>query len=147
MAKIAANTLLLYLKEEGATDWQGVICLTNHGINLSRGTNDDSTFCGPDSSPGTLTGTVPIAGKTFLLPETGKVSAPKLLDWAIAGTTLDFMQAVAEPVDGDWVITGQLFLSDFSTSYDTDQTGSFTATGTLKGDPDSYIVGESSPGE
>ena len=141
--KIAANTLLLFLREVGATDWQGVICLTNHGIQLSRGTNDDSTFCGPDSSPGTLSGTVPIAGKTFLDPETNLISAPKLLDWAIAGTTLEFRQSVAVPAAGDWIIEGQLFLSDFATSYDTDTTGGFTATGTLKGDPESYIDGES----
>jgi hypothetical protein len=144
MAKIAANTLLLWLREVGATDFRNVICLTNHGIQLTRGTNDDSTFCGPDSSPGTLSGTIPIAGKTFLMPDTGSVSAPELMDWMIAGTTLEFRQTVAEPTDGDWIIEGQLFLSDFATNYDVDQTGAFTATATLKGDPDSYIVGESS---
>jgi hypothetical protein len=143
MAKIAANTLLLFLREVGQTDFNNVVCLTNHGIQLTRGTNDDATFCGPDSSPGTLSGTIPIAGKTFLNPETNQVSAPQLMDWMIDGTTLEFRQSVAEPVDGDWVIEGELFFSDFSTTYDVDQTGAFSATANIKGTPDSYIVGES----
>lgn len=144
MAKIAANTMLLYLKELGAEDWQGVVCLTSHGFDGTTGTNDDATFCGPDSSPGTTSATVAIAGKTFLLPETNQTSAPQLLDWWQAKTQLDWKVSVAEPVSGEsWIKEGEGFLSSFGDNYDVDQTGAFTATLTVSGLVDSYIYGES----
>lgn len=144
--KITNNTILLFLSEDGVT-WQSVVCLTKTGRSLQIDEVDASSICGPDKSPGILSGNVTCEAQHLLDPATDKVSGHGLFDWAVNKTTLYWKISPAIPVDGDVISTGQGFISALDDTYQYNTQSTFSATLSIKGIPEEtiYVAGITDP--
>jgi hypothetical protein len=128
-AKIPANSYFLLIDSTGAgTTYDNIMCLLNFSFDATTAVNDDSTMCGPDSSPGTQTATVPFTGKTFLQPGTGNISAPGMFTLWQNKTAIAWKIGKATPAAGDMTKTGKGFLSAYGETYDTGITAGFSGT-------------------
>ncbi len=134
MAKITANTYLLLIDPAGGTSYKTVVCLTAHSFSGTTETNDASSFCGPDSSPGDLSSTITVSGFTELVPGTGEVSAPGIFDLWQDKTNFGWKIGPVTPVVKDMVKTGKGYFSAYGENYDNGQVGAFSGTITVTGD-------------
>jgi len=129
--KITANSYLLSIDPLGGTSYDNIVCLLNHAFSLTTETNDSSTFCGPDSSPGTTSSNVTFTAVTMLVADTGHTSAPDIFDLANAKTVFSWEIGPATPASGDMVKTGMGYFSAYGESYDEGQFGQFSGTITV----------------
>jgi Phage major tail protein 2. len=134
MAKITANTYFLLIDPAGGTAYDTVVCLTAHSFSGTTETNDTSSFCGPDSSPGTLSSTITLSGFTELVPGSGKVSTPDIFDLWQDRTNFGWKIGPATPTSGDFVKIGTGYFSGYGENYDEGQAGQFSGTITVTGD-------------
>jgi hypothetical protein len=137
--KITNNTMLLFMGTDG-TNYDTVVCLTSVTRSLKRGEVDASTFCGPDKSPGQLSGTVAFEGQHLLDVVTGKVSGTALSDYLLNKTTIYWKIGVVYPVTGDVTYFGQGFLNSLDDSYKFDAQSTFSGTISIKGTPTKTIT-------
>jgi len=131
--KIAANSYLLSIDPAGATAYDNIVCLLNYSFNGTTETNDANTFCGPDSSAGNVTVTIPFTAVTLLDPLTGKISAPDIFDLWNTGASFSWEIGPATPTTGDMVKTGMGYFSSYTETYDEGAFGQFSGTITVSG--------------
>jgi len=132
--KIPANSYFLLVDPTGVgTTYSNVLCLKNFSFDASSAINDDSTLCGPDTSAGVQTSTVPFTGITFLQPGTGNISAPDMFTLWQNKTTVAWKIGKATPASGDMTKTGKGFLSAYGETYDTNATPAFSGTISVQG--------------
>lgn len=141
--KIEKATIFLFIDPAGGTDYSNVVCLENFSFSRSVATVDASTICGPDSSPGDITGSVNMAGQTFLEPDSGKISAPDLFDLIENKETFSWKISPAVPVNGDMIKTGNGYFSSYQEDYNFSDNGKFSATISIAGNVTQTIEGES----
>jgi len=132
--KIEPNTYLLFIDPLGGTSYDEVVCLTNVGFAGSTAINDNSSFCGPDSSPGNLTSTVAVAGQIMLDPESGEITAPSLFTLWQTKASFGWKIGPAVPAAGDIVKSGNGFFSAYNEDYPNGNIGVFNATISVQGD-------------
>lgn len=132
--KITNNTILLFLGL-AANALDTVVCLTAVNDDFTIDEIDASSFCGPDKSPGDISGTITGEGQHLLDPDTGKISGHGLWEYFIAKATLFFEIGPAVPAQGDIVKSGQGFLSALGNSYALNAQSSFSLTLSVKGTP------------
>lgn len=130
---IPANSYFLLIDPAGGTNYNNVMCLLNFAFAGTTAVNDDSTMCGPASSPGNSTSTIPFTGKTFLKPGTGNISAPDVFTLWQNKTTFGWKIGKATPASGDFTKTGTGFLSADGETYDNGTTPGFSGTISVTG--------------
>lgn len=133
MAKIEANSYFLFIDPAGGTAYDNVVCLINHSFAGTTETNDASSMCGPDSSPGDTSATIPFTGFTMLDPATGEISAPDIFTLWQDKTNFAWKIGKATPETGDMTKTGTGYLSAYGENYDNGQKGQFSGTITVTG--------------
>jgi len=132
--KITANSYLLSIDGTGGTTYDNIVCLLNHSFSGTTETNDSSTFCGPDSSPGTVSSSIALTAVTMLVADTGHTSAPDIFTLWQDKTVFSWEIGPATPVSGDMVKTGMGYFSAYGESYDEGQFGQFSGTITVSGE-------------
>ena len=132
--KIDANTYLLAIDSTGVgTTYDNVVCLINFNLGGTTETNDASTMCGPDSSPGDTSATIPFTAQTLLSAATGKTSAPDIFDLWQNKTDFAWKIGPVTPASGDMVKKGSGYFSAYGENYDNGQKGQFSGTITVAG--------------
>lgn len=132
--KITNNTILLFLGL-AADALDTVVCLTSIKDDFTLDEVDASSFCGPDKSPGDISGTITAEAQHLLDPETGKISGHGLWGYFINKSILFFEIGPAVPAQGDVVKSGQAFISALGNSYTLNTQSSFSITLSIKGTP------------
>lgn len=132
--KITNNTILLFLGVT-ADNLDTVVCLTSIKNDFTLDEVDASSFCGPDKSPGDISGTITAEGQHLLDPATGKISGHGLWGYFTGKTTLFYEIGPAVPVSGDIIQSGQIFISALGNSYALNAQSSFSITLSVKGVP------------
>lgn len=136
--KITNNTMLLFLGTNGI-NYDTVVCLTSIKDDFQLDEIDASTLCGPDKTPGDITGTVTGEGQHLLDPATGKVSGKGLFDYFVGKTTLYYKIGPALPVSGDVISKGQCFISALGNAYAYNTQSTFSLTLSVKGTPSQEV--------
>jgi hypothetical protein len=132
--KIDANSYFLFVDPAGGVSYKDVVCLINFSFAATTTMNDASTMCGPDTSPGDQSSTIPFTGQTMLSPDTGRTSAASLFTVWQDKTLVGWKIGKATPATGDMTKTGQGYLSAYGENYDNGQKGQFSGTITVAGD-------------
>ena len=132
--KITNNTILLLLGVDGIV-YDTVVCLTKVGRDLKVDEVDATTVCGPDKSPGQLSGSVTFEGQHLLDAATGKVSGKELFDYLKDKTSLYWKIGPVTPVDGDIIKTGTGFINALSDNYQLNTQSTFSGNISIQGVP------------
>lgn len=141
--KIEKASIFLFIDPASGTDYSNVVCLENFSFSRSVGTVDASTICGPDSSPGDITGAINHSGQTFLDPVSGEISAPDLFTLIENKETFSWKISPAVPVAGDMIKTGNGYYSSYQEDYNFTDNGKFSGTISIAGNVTQTIEGES----
>lgn len=139
--KVQGGTMLLFIDPNGGTDYDTVVCLTSVGKADTVAVLDAASACGPDNQPGVLQISYTFEGQHLQDPDTGKISGTSLRILLRAKTTVGYMIAPVNPVDGDEIESGTGFFSDLSSTYAFDSFGTFTGTLNPYGTPTLTIEG------
>ena len=124
--KVAGGTMLLFIDSTGGTSYDTVVCLTSVGKSDSVSVVDASSACGPDKSPGTVEISYTAEGQHLQDPDSGKISGTSLRQLLRAKTTIGWKISPVTPVTGDEVEEGTGYLSELSSTYAFDSTGTFS---------------------
>ena len=125
--KVAGGTMLLFVDENGGTNYDTVVCLTSVTKNDAVSVVDASSACGPDKSPGTLELSYGFEGFLLQDPNSG-ISGTDLRILLRNKTTIGWKIAPASPVTGDEVEEGTGYLSELSATFAFDSAGTFSGT-------------------
>ncbi len=139
--KVKGGTMLLFIDPAGGTDYDTVVCLTSVSKEDTVEEVDAASACGPDSSPGELSLSYSFEGQHLQDPDTGKISGTSLRILLRAKTTIGWMIAPAEPVEGDEIEVGTGYLSSLSSTYAFNENGTFSGTIRPFGTPELTIEG------
>lgn len=119
--------MFLFIDPNGGTDYDTVVCLTSVSREDSVGEIDASSYCGPDSQPGTVTvGPRSCEGYVLADPTSGKISAFDLRTLLHDRTTIGYKISPAVPQDGDEIETGTAYIQSLSDSYGITEAGTFS---------------------
>lgn len=139
--KVQGGTMLLFIDPNGGTDYDTVVCLTSVSKDDTVEEIDAGSACGPDSSPGELSLSYGFEGQHLQDPDTGKISGTSLRMLLRGKTTVGWMIAPVDPVDGDEIESGTGYFSALSSTYAFDSVGTFTGTLRPYGTPTLTIEG------
>jgi hypothetical protein len=126
--KIPGNSYFLFIDPAGGTAYSDVLCLVNFSFAGTTASNDASSMCGPDVSPGDVTSTVTFTGQTILDPGTGEISGAEIFTLWQDKENFGWKIGPATAASGDIVKTGTGFLSAYGENYDMGQVGVFNGT-------------------
>jgi hypothetical protein len=133
--KITGNSYLLFIDPAGGTSYDLVVCLLNFSLAATTASNDASSFCGLDSTPGDQSATIPFTAQTLLDPDDAdQDSAPTVFDLWQDKTTIGWKIGPVTATGGDMTKTGQGFFSAYGENYDNNAVGQFSGTISVKGD-------------
>lgn len=135
--------MLLFIDPNGGTNYDMVVCLTSVGTNMTVGTVDASSACGPDKSPGTVEISYSFEGQHLQDPNGGRISGTDLRILLNAEQTIGWKISSEIPINGDEIQEGIGFLSELSSTYAYDSVGKFTGAIMPYGTPTITIYGAS----
>jgi len=141
--KVQGGNMLLFIDPNGGTNYDMVVCLTSVGTNMTVGTVDASSACGPDKSPGALEISYTFEGQHLQDPNGGRISGTDLRILLNAEQTIGWKISPEIPINGDEIQVGTGFLSELSSTYAYDSVGKFTGAIMPYGTPTITIYGAS----
>jgi hypothetical protein len=136
---IDAKEYWLFIDPAGGTDYSNVVCGTDFNLSLSNSTNNRQTFCGPKSTPGDQTVTIPYNGEIIKDPTTGELSAPDIFTLAQNQTTFSWKSGKLNPGAGDITKTGRGYFSSYQETFNSTDVAKFSCTITVDGLVDQVI--------
>jgi hypothetical protein len=132
--ELRSDDVLLFISYDGGTNYSTVICLTNNGITRAKSAITSKTKCGTTSVAGSDDVAISFEGNIWTDPDAGETSVVDLIDLFNNNTTFYWKMGPAVPVDGQFVHSGQGFLSQLDESYAVDSAATFTGAITPSGD-------------
>lgn len=132
--KIRKNTYFLFIDPAGGTDYSTIVCLNNHTFNGTTAVNDASSMCGPDSSPGDISGSISLDAQFLINPDAGEVAAADCFALWQDSTIFTWKIGRATPIAGDITKTGSGYFSAYTETHGKDGVSGFTGTITVSGD-------------